>query len=148
MRLEEVRLVLAHPGDLRRGEAGHGDVAGDLAGAGEGGLDLGAFGHGAAVVPEDGGAEDAVVGVEADRAVHLAGEADAAQALEAVLAGEGGDGGLDALPPGLGVLLGPAGVWAGDGEVVAGLADQALVAVEEDRLDRGGADVDAEVHGA
>ena len=28
---EDLRLVLAHPGDLRRGEARHGDVAGDLA---------------------------------------------------------------------------------------------------------------------
>ena len=42
--LEDLRLVLAQPGELRRGEAGHGDVAGDLARAREGGLDLGAFG--------------------------------------------------------------------------------------------------------
>ena len=56
---EDLGLVLAEPGDLRGGEAGHGDVAGDLARAREGGFDLGAFGHGAAVVPEDRRAEHA-----------------------------------------------------------------------------------------
>ena len=143
------RLVLAQPGDLRRGEARHGDVAGDLAGAREGGLDLGALGHGAAVVPEDRRAQHLVVVVEADRAVHLAGEADAAQAGEAVLAGERVDGGLDAPATS---PRDPArtsrGAGAGRVRRLARLADQPLVAVEEDGLDRGGADVDAEVHGA
>ena len=39
-------------------------------------LDLGAFGGGPLVVPEDGAANDLVVLVEKDRAVHLAGKTD------------------------------------------------------------------------
>ena len=63
-----------------------------------------------------------------------------------MLAGNRVDGGEDGLPPGLGILLGPAGAGALDGQWLACLCDQALVAVKEHRLDRGGADVDSEIH--
>ena len=73
--LEHGRLVLAHPDELGRGEARHGDVAGDLARARLGLLERGALLFAAAVVPEDGGAQRLVGGVEQRGAVHLAGEA-------------------------------------------------------------------------
>ena len=73
-------LVLADPEELGGGEAGQGGV-GDhpdqgLAAAGPL-LDLGALGGGPLVVPEQGGADHLAVGVEEDRAVHLAAQADA-----------------------------------------------------------------------
>src|SRR6185437_246364 len=73
----DFRLVLAHPGDLGRGEARHGDIAGDFPKAGLGGLHLGAFGKGTAVVPEDAGPQHLVIGAEQRGAVHVAGKPDA-----------------------------------------------------------------------
>ena len=143
--VEDLGLMVTEPLQLRGGEAGHRDVAGDAAAVGEGGLDLGAFRAGASVVPQDGGAQDRVVGVEADRAVHLAGEADAAQLAEAMGLGQGVDRGEHAGPPVGGVLFGPAGMRARDFEMMAGLADQRLIRVEERGFDRGCSDVDAEI---
>ena len=73
---EDVRLVVLHPGELRRGEAGKDDVAGELAEA-RVGVERGRLGVAARVVPQDAGAQHLVVGVEQRRAMHVAGKADA-----------------------------------------------------------------------
>ena len=114
---------------------------------GKAALDLGALGHGAAVVPQDRRAQHPVVMVEADRPVHLPREPDAAQPGEPMLARQRRDRRLDAPPPILGVLLRPAGMRAADAQALARLPDELLVTVEEDGLDRGRADVDPEIHG-
>ncbi len=143
---KDVGLVLAQPRDLRRGEARHRDVAGDLAGAGKRRLDLGALRLRAAIVPEDRRPQHLVVMVEADRAVHLARQPDPAQPLQPVLAGDRADRALDRAPPVLRLLLGPAGMRPRHGQALARLADQPLLAVEQHRLDRGRADINSQVH--
>ena len=69
-------------------------------------LYLAALGRGALVVPEDRGSEDAILGVEADQAVHLAREAHAersyAQTRKRLLA---------RVQPVLRILLRPSGAW-------------------------------------
>ncbi len=74
----DVGLVAAQPEQLRGREARKRPVAGerDQPLEADALLDLGALGPGALVVPEDRGPQDAVVLVEADETVHLAGEAD------------------------------------------------------------------------
>ena len=74
----DVGLVAAQPEQLRGREARERPVAGERDEALEADalLDLCALGPGALVVPEDRRAEHAVLRVEADQAVHLAGEAD------------------------------------------------------------------------
>ena len=69
---EDLGFVLRHPQQLRGGEAGHGEVAGD------GGQARLAFGElpagilGASVVPQNGRAQHGVVAGEQRRTVHLA----------------------------------------------------------------------------
>ena len=93
---EDLRLVPLHPDELRRGEAGQDDVAGDLAEA-RIGVELRRLLGRAAVVPQDAGAERPVGVVEQRRAVHVAGEADAAHALHlgGMRLGERVDGAFD-----------------------------------------------------
>ena len=76
-RLGDLGLVGRHPQHFRRGEAGHGEIAGTLFEIGNAPLELGAFGERAAVVPQDRGPQRFVISVEQGCAVHLAGEANA-----------------------------------------------------------------------
>ncbi len=103
-------LVVAHPQDLGRGEAGVGNVTGPLHEL----LDADLFvevAHllgGATVVPQNGGTNDLVIYVQGHQAVHLAGNANARD-LRSVLAGEKGrDAAAHGLPPVGGALLAPA----------------------------------------
>ena len=73
---EDCRFVVGQPEQLGRCQAGHGGDARYVAEGRDGGLEGFALGGGAAVVPQDRGAQGAVVGVEQDGAVHLAGQAD------------------------------------------------------------------------
>ena len=75
----------------------------------DGGLEGFALGGGAAVVPQDRGAQGAVGGVEQDGAVHLAGQADRGGSREGFRGGlaQRGDGLIGGGPPQVGVLFGP-----------------------------------------
>ena len=75
---EDLGLVLADPEELGEGEVGQRGVGDELddSFAADGVVEPVGLGLGALVAPDEGGAEDAAVGVEHDAAVHLAGEAD------------------------------------------------------------------------
>ena len=131
-------LMLLHPQQLRRGEAGKRDVAGNLAGARLRLLDVVAFPEGTRVVPQNAGPQGLAVLAEQCRAMLLAGQPDAldrgdglglqlAQRLHHRVAG---------LPPVLGVLLRPAGLRARDLQGGGGGGDDLLPGVDQDALHR------------
>ena len=109
---KELRLILAHPKQLRGGEAGKGQIARQRQQALLAEVIVERIGllAGAAVIPEDGGTDHLVVLVQGYQTVHLAAEA------------QTGDlGGVDVLeqlgytntksrPPLLGILLRPTGL--------------------------------------
>src|SRR5690606_22402544 len=144
----DVGLVLAHPGDLGGGEAGHGDIARHRPQAGKGRFHLGAFGGGAPVIPQDAGAQHRVVLAQQRRPVHVTGKADAAHRRQFLWMAlfQGVDGGEGGGPPVGGVLLGPAG--AGPHRLDGGrrsLAQGLAMGVDQQRLDAGRADINAEI---
>ena len=143
-----LRLVPLHPDELRRGEARKDDVAGDLSEA-RIGVELRRFLRRAPVVPEDAGAERAARLVEQRRAVHVAGEADALDALQLLrmIAADRVDHARRRGDPAFRVLLRPARVRALDLERLAARRDDALIGVDQHHLHRRGADVDSEIHG-
>ena len=107
------RLMLPEPEDFGCSEAGKGGVGDHLDECGaSAGLffDLGALSGGALVVPEERGAEDFAGGIEEDRTVHLAGEADGADGggFSPGFSEHGASGAGGGLIPLLGTLLGPA----------------------------------------
>ncbi len=108
----DLGLVLAHPGDLGRGEAGHRDIAGEFAQLGQRRFHLLALGSGAAIVPQDARTEDLVVFAQQHRAVHVTRKADAANfgQLSRMRLAQGVDRTLAGGPPIGGILLGPAGM--------------------------------------
>jgi hypothetical protein len=138
--------VLAHPHQLRCGEAGHGQVAGD-------GLELRpppgqrfALQGAAAIVPEDAGAEHPALGVEQGRAVHLAREADRRDFRE-----RGRMAGMQLVDrctgraePVLGILFAEAGMGMADGQRLARGREHPVVVVEQRCLHARGAEVDAQ----
>ena len=104
-------------------------------------LDLG---RGARVILLDGGTQHAAGTVEAEQSGDHATHADHRDRVERPLLGEAPQRAHRALPPSVGIALGPAGarrepvVWNARG------GGNAPMLVERDRLHRGGADVDAE----
>ena len=139
-------LVLLHPQDLRRGEAREGDVRGqgrepvaaDLI------VEIIDLLLRAPVVPEDGGADDRVVFVEHDQAVHLAAAADAGH-LRGVRPGEQLlHAAADARPPVLGLLLRPAGLREIERILPAHLADDGALFVHQRQLDGRGPEIDSD----
>ncbi len=107
---------------------------------------LPALGGGALVVPEDGGADDVVLGIEHDEAVHLAAQADAAH-LGALDAGTGertADGLAGAAPPVLGVLLAPERPRGMGGVLGGGGGDHAALLIAQQGPGARGADVDSQ----
>ncbi len=135
------RLVPAEPEELRGREARQRPVAGELDEPVEADLllDLVALRARALVVPEDRRADRAILRVERDEPVHLAGEPDpgdaVGQAFQCLLGGG---------PPVVGVLLGPTGL--GRRERVRDLAplEHFAVVSDGDDLDRGRTDIDAD----
>ncbi len=145
---EDRRLVRLDPQQLRRREAGHRDVAGDLAAARLAALEFGALGMAAAVVPEDRRTQHAVLRIEQRRAVHVARQAEAADRAERARVGRAqrsdcGDGGG---PPVARVLLRPERLRPRDRHRPVRLADDAPGVVDQHRLHLGRAEVDAQVH--
>ena len=99
--LDDLGFVLAQPQDLGCRESRVGAAAGAHAYAGHGlGQFLGLDGR-AAVVPQDGRPERAILGVDQDRPEHLSRQADAAQLGHQgrVVGVQGVEAGGDAVPP-------------------------------------------------
>ena len=142
-----LRFVFPHPQQLGGGEAGEGDVGGEgrelllphLV------IEIVHLGGGAAVVPQNGGADDPVPVVQHHQAVHLAAAADAGH-LTGVKAGEeGGDALQHRLFPVLRGLLAPAGLGKLQRILPGHLIADAAVLVHQQQLDGGGAQVDTDV---
>ncbi|MDT4862020.1 hypothetical protein FQZ97_966510 [compost metagenome] len=145
--VENGGLVLADPGNLGRGEAGHGDIAGKLAQIGERRFHFAALGGRAAVVPQDGWAQHLIAGIEQGGAMHVAGQADAAHRSQLgwMCLAERVYGGERCRPPIGGVLLGPAGMGADRFHRRSRrVAQRAAMRVNEQRLDAGCADINTE----
>ena len=144
---ESLRLVVGDPDELRRREARKHDVAADRAEP-RIGIEFGRLAVAAGVVPQDAGAKHRVGGVEQRRAVHLAGEPDAADRRE--LAGMGrpetGDGFTRGADPCRRILFRPAGMRPLDIERPRRGADDLLVVVDQQRLDPGRAEVEPKIH--
>lgn len=145
---EHVGFVLRDPQQLRRGEAGHREVAGEGVQVGRALGEQRAFVGAAHVVPQDRGAQHAVVATEQHRAVHLARQADPAHLRErfAVLRAQRRERGQRALPPVVGMLFRPARMRPRHAERRAGGADHGAVRGEQQHLHFRGAEVDAEIH--
>jgi hypothetical protein len=135
--------VPAQPEQLRRGEPGQRPVAGQLDQAAQADalLDLAALLGCAPVVPEDRGTQDAVAGVEADEAVHLAGQAHRVGLRQF---GEYLSGGAD---PVLRILLRPARLRGRERILALRARDHLAGGVERERFHAGRADVEPDDHG-
>ncbi len=142
---EQRRLVTANPEELRRGETGHREVAGDRMQIRHGGLELAALGEAAAIVPEYGGTQRPLVLAQQRGAVHLPREADAAH-RPAQRRVDGADRGSRCRPPAVGVLLGPEVPGTRHDEWCCALAGNGTVIVQHDGLHRRCSDIDSEVH--
>ena len=140
---EVLRLVFAHPEYLGRGEAGEGDVRrqGGEPVLADGVVEVVHLVAGAPVVPEYGRADDVVVRVQRDKAVHLAagayagdlGRVKARDQLRHALHYGGA--------PVLGVLLAPARVGEGERIFLRYGVQHRAALVHEEELDRAGAEV-------
>ena len=142
-----LRLVVAQPQNFGRGEAGEGDVArvrrelfaADLL------VEVGRFRRGAAVVPEDGGADDVVLAVQCDQPVHLPAEGDAAHGGLILPFEQGGDAAQRRGVPIGGVLLAPAALRVADGVALRVFGEDAPVRRDQQKLCAARAEVDADV---
>ncbi|CAJ5200009.1 Uncharacterised protein [Burkholderia pseudomallei] len=145
---EHIGLVPRDPQQLRRGEARHREVAGDRMQLGRARFEQRAFVGAAHVVPQDRGAQHAIAAIEQHRAVHLAGQPDAAHRGERLrmARAQRGERGERAGPPVVRMLLGPARMRARDGKRRARRADDGAVGRKQQHLHFGGAEIDAEVH--
>jgi hypothetical protein len=134
----------ADPEQLGRGEARHGEITGDLVQRRDSGFQLAAFGGGPRVVPQDAGAEHRAAPVHQHRTVHLAGQADAAhpRQLARPRRPQRVHRGEHRPPPRLRVLLAPARARPRNVERFGGVGEDALLPVHQQRLHRGGAEVE------
>ena len=147
-RLGDRRLVSRDPQHLGRGEAGHHQIAGALLDIGDAALELGAFGEGPAVVPQDRRPERLVVGAEQGRAVHLAGKADPGERGELGRRVRGGWPRPKPPRPRPSRPGSARSTRAAGGDTLSGarrLRHDALVAVDQQRLDRRRANVEPEI---
>ena len=103
-------------------------------------LDLGALRRRAAVVPEDRRADHVTAGVEHDEAVHLPGQADAGDVVDA----ERGERLLARAPPVGRVLLGPARLRCRERIVELGARQNRAGLVDGERLHPRRADIEAD----
>ena len=140
---EVLGLVLLDPEDLGGGEAGEGDIARE-GGEGPEAVEVGGLFGAPSVVPEDGGADDLVLLVQHDQAVHLARDTDALD-LGLTALGEGGEDLHGGLVPVRRILLAPVGIGSGNGVADAVLANDASLSVGQNALTGGRAEIDSNV---
>ena len=145
-----VWFMLAQPDQLGRGEAGHGQVARDLARLRHALFQRLAGLFGATVVPQDGGAQHLVVGTKQHRAVHLAGQADGAHLgpCAGCKLSQLRHRQVQRLPPVGRILLAPAGLRAAQCQGGFGAGVDPVVVAQQQQFQARGAEVNAEVHGA
>ncbi len=139
---EGLWLLFAQPQQLGRLKARQSRVAGDgdeTVGPDQV-RDLEALGLGPLVVPEEGGANDAVAGVEHDGSVHLPGQAHARD-LAADLFAQAAECQAGRVPPVLRPLLHPARAGRQQRVLTGGLGDHRAGEVDRDRADARRADV-------
>lgn len=100
----------------------------------DGALELFGLCFRALIAPDERGADDFVVRVEKDGAVHLAGKSDAGDGVASEPGGCDGfaDGKSGGAPPVAWVLLGPARLWTGKVGVLFGAGGEDGAAVVED----------------
>jgi hypothetical protein len=146
---EQRGLVLTHPGQLGRREAWHGQVAGDGGQRWAGRHHLGALCGAAAIVPQDGRAQDLVLGVQRHGAVHLPRQADALDPAQfaAMVQLELRHGCLQRCPPLGGLLFTPQGLWPLQAQGHTRCRNDVVPLVQQQELEFGCAEVDAEEHG-
>jgi hypothetical protein len=104
---KQVRFVFADPKQLRRGEPGHGEIAGDGTRAGFHRFQGNALSVGATVVPQNRWSQHTVSGIEQNRAVHLARDADPADLQEIMVRSKLSYRSECRMPPVFGILFGP-----------------------------------------
>jgi hypothetical protein len=139
--------VLAHPHQLGRGEAGHREVARDVAEPRHGARERLALRGAAAVVPQDGGAQHLAGGIEQRGAVHLARQADGTHRGKrlGVRLAERAHHLFQRVPPLPRRLLRPQRLRPLDRERRAGHAHDAVVVGEQQRLELGRAEVESQI---
>ncbi|KAF1034247.1 MAG: hypothetical protein GAK35_04311 [Herbaspirillum frisingense] len=148
---EQLGFVARHPHQLGRGETRHGQVAGDAMQARRAPGQLGAFRRAARIAPQDGRTQYLILGVQQHGAVHLARQADGADAAEwrvPQLRAQLGHGIAGGLPPVGRRLLRPARVQARHVQRAAGQRQQGAVVADHYRLDFRRTQVDPKIHGA
>ena len=145
---ENVAFVLRHPQQLGRGEAGHCQVAGDLARLGDTPLQFAALLARAHVIPQDGWPQHLIVCIEQHRAVHLAGKADTLDASQFTRKCRAyfAHGRLGGLPPVRRMLFRPHRLRPVQGQRAAPGGDDALLVVDEQDFGFRRAEIDAEIH--
>ena len=144
---EVLRLVVAQPEQLGRGEAGKRDVGGVTAQLILADLVVQVIDLllGAAVIPQDAGADDLVGLIQHDKAVHLAACADAPDQRGIEAPQQRGDTVTDSVPPIGRLLLAPAGVGERDTVLTADNVVDPAGLVHQQQLDGGGAQINADV---
>ncbi len=144
---KNLRLVVLHPGELRRGEAGKDDIAGNLAKA-RVRIELRSFRIGARVVPQDRGAKNVTTRIDQRRAMHLAGKADALdrRKLGGKFRLQPGDRRFGRLDPVGRILLRPAVMRTRNVQRAIGRTDDRLIAIDQQRLDAGCSKIKTEIH--
>ncbi|MET3247596.1 hypothetical protein ABIE53_004406 [Burkholderia sp. OAS925] len=130
---------------FRRGEARHGEVAGDRTRFGHQRFEFDAFGSRARVVPENRWTQHLARAIEQRRAMHLAGQADAAQRREArrIRRPHLRDGIERGMPPRLRALFGPVRMEFFDFKPCAAGGKRLRFVVGEQYLDLGCPKVDS-----
>ncbi len=142
-------LVARQPAQLGRSKARHHHAAGQLRQAGQLGRHLRALNVGTCVIPQNGGAQDLILRVQQHGTVHLPRQADGLNGtirLRVRLA-KGCQCKLSSSPPFGRVLLAVTRVWAADGQRRACGVNLLVRCIQQQRLDFGCANVNAEEHG-
>jgi len=144
-----VRLVLANPKEFREGEIRKRRVAGELDDAGGSQLliDFLTLWFGADVAPDERRANDGILVVEHDSAVHLAGESHARDvgATQSRLRERFSDGEAAGTPPVLRILFGPTDLWRRERRMfLSGGAHHMSEFIDDECASAAGSDVNSE----
>ena len=142
-----LRLVLSHPQELWRGKARKGNIGGprrelvptDTA------VELLHLGAGAAVVPEDRGADDRVVLVKHHKSVHLPACADPGHLRFVEALEQTGDARQHGALPVLGILLAPAGVGKFQRVGQTRLVQDPASLIHQQQLDSRGTEINSNI---
>ena len=147
-RRKNLSLVRCDPKQLRRGESGHGLVAGRRAQGGPAFFQDTTLGSRPPIIPENAGPQGSQCRIEQRCAVHLARQADALDISHRMIGLQGVKYRKGRIDPVCRLLLGMAGTRRSRRQRLARACDHALSIIDENGLDRRGAEIDAEIHDA